>query len=275
MPAKTYHWTGEDATPNIENPVGNNWREEDGTAAGAGVFPGSAQADNVIFDGRALAAPALNLNQDDSAFGILDLTVGEGYRFGIGAIDAPLVWKIAAGSPVWRFESDEHGALYIVATTAAIAEVHVVRTPDDENSALSLLAADAAITLMNITGGRVNLPATMAGETSAGVATMNVDVRPDAPIPVVRSWAAVATALNLRGGEFRWNQGTLTQLNNYGGTLACKESVLARTMTNGTQYDGLTDLRTGEVGKITLTNPFQYKGGGHPLFDIGTLLQSS
>ena len=268
MAAKTYFWTGTDGDGDIENPTGNNWVEENGTPAGAGVYPGSVQADHVVFDGRALAAPLLNLDQAANANGILDLAVRKGFAFALGAIAAPLVWKIAAGSPVWRFEGTEHGALYLVATTAALAEVHVMATPDDDASALNLVTA-VAVTEMRVIGGRVLLPKSLFGVTAAGVATLNVAAKPNAAAPIVRSWQPVTTVLNLHGGDFYWNEGALTQYYNFGGALRCQDSTIARTMTSGTQYAGSTDLRTGKSGTITLTNPLVYDGGQQPQIDTG------
>jgi hypothetical protein len=272
MAAQTYFWTDADADHDFENPTGNNWVTENGTAAGAGVYPGSVQADHAIFDGRADAAPSVNLDQSANANGLLSVQVLEGYTFGLGTQEAPFYFKAAAGCAV-TVNATEHGNLWLVSGTNAVAALNILATSTDKD-AVHIVFGAAACTLANVTTGNVWFDASLFGVASAGIVTLNLTNQPDMAAPAVVLAAPVTTALNRWGGTCRWDAGTIALLNGYAGLLYAYRSLTARTLSSGTNWDGTTDLRTGKPGTITLTAPIAYKGG-EILWEPGENLQRS
>lgn len=271
MSATTFYWTDDDGDHDIENPTGNNWKTAAGVAAGAGVYPGSAFADGVVFPSWAAGAPTTNINQSDSANGIVNLTVEDGYAYGGGTREAPMIWKVA-GSPVWTFRGDDHGDLYLVSTAAALVTVNVLKTKSSAD-ALHLVPV-VAITTLNVAGGNLVLDSALAGNTSAGAATINTSLVSGVALPQVAVDCPITTVLTNRGAKVTWKSGTITALNNYSGDFLCAGSLTARTLTASTCYGGSIDLRTGVPGTITLTAAIAYQGGAI-YFDLGENLQRS
>jgi len=270
MPAQEYYWTDDDGDHDFENPTGKNWKTAAGVAAGAGVYPGSAAADSIVFPSWAAGAPTVNVDQSANANGIVNVTVEDGYLYGVGTNEAPLVLK-AAGSPVWTFKGTtqgESGELWIVATNAALTTVNILNT-----SALHLVSV-VAMTTVNVVGGNVTFDSSLAGNTNAGVTTLNAGIAGNVAQPQVVVDCPVITALNNRGAKISWRSGTIGAYNNYSGTFECAGSQTARTLTASTCYGGVMDFRTGVAGKITLTAALAYKGG-QVYWDAGENLQRS
>lgn len=261
----TYYWTDDDGDGDFENPTGNNWRTAAGVAAGAGVYPGSAQADNIVFPSYAAAAPSVNVDQSANANGITNLTVEDGYAYAIGTRENPLYLKVA-GSATWTFNGNDHGNIWIVSGTAAIATLNILKTASSDD-ALHLVFSHA-VTAANLTGGTVWFDDTLFGVNSAGVVTLNASNQVGGSQPVLRLLAPVTTALNNRGAKIYWNVGTLTKVNQYDGTTTAEEGVTARTLTNCDYYGGTLDLRTGVADKVTVTNAIaMYGASSGVLFD--------
>lgn len=275
MAAKTFFWVGGDATPDFENPVGTNWEEENGTAAGAGVYPGSAFADSIVFDGRAKCAPSVKLNQSANANGIVNLEVRDGYAFGLGTQEDPFYIK-AAGAGVWTFNGQDHGELFIIGGTAAVADVRILKTPaptTDVPAWLHLVFGGVIATLAQVIGGAVRFEKSLFGVTSLGITTFNVGQGPSGSEPVWYLHAPVTT-LNRWAGQGWWNDGLIGTLNGYGGTLRRDQTLAALTVTTPKNYGGTMDFRCGVPGRTTLTNPILV-AGGEVLFDFGESLQRS
>jgi len=271
MPAQTYYWTDDDGDGDFENPTGTNWRTAAGVAAGAGVYPGSAQADNVVFPSYAAGAPSVNVDQSANANGITNVTVEAGYAYAAGTREAPLYLKVA-GAATWTFKGSSHGDIWIVSGTAAITALNILKTASSSDALH--LAFSHAVTTANVTGGNIWFDDALFGVSSVGEATLNVSTQSGGSQPNLRVFAPVTTVLNNYGGKVYWNAGTVTAFNQYEGTFTCEESVTARTLTASACYGGTVDLRTGIPGTITLTAPIAYKGGSI-YFDVGENLQRS
>jgi hypothetical protein len=159
-----------------------------------------------------------------------------------------------------------------VTGTAALASLAIIRAKS--GSEIHLVFGAAAATLVNVSAGEVYFDADCFGVSTSGITTLNIGAQPTGQAPTVYVAGAVAT-LNLYGGTVEWLKGTLTAVNQFGGTFRCGKSVSARTCTTFIKYGGETDFRTGKPGVLTFTNAVQYKGGIMPVFDIGESLQRS
>ena len=276
MAAQTYYWTDDDGDHSFINPTGNNWRTAAGVAAGAGVFPGSVQADNLLLADYAAAAPSVAIDQSGTyaattttSLGILNVTVEDGYAYALGTKESPFGVEVAA-TAVWTFKGNDHGDIWMFGDTAAVAAVHVL---DCSSSGIHLAFGTTICTLANIMAGTVYLEPSMHGVTSLGVTTLNCAAQPNGSQPTIYIDAPVTT-LNNYGAVIEWRAGTIGTLNNYGGTTRCEKSTTARTLTASNCYGGTVDFRTGKPGTITLTGAIAYKGG-EILWDIGESLQRS
>jgi len=271
MAAQTLYWTSDDGDGDFNNPTGNNWRTAAGVAAGAGVYPGSAFVDSIVFPSYAAGAPSVNMNQSANANGIASLTVEDGYAYAIGTRENPLYIKVA-GTATWTFKGNDHGDIWLVSGTAAITALNILKT-SSSSDALHL-AFSHAVTAVNVTGGNVTFDDVLFGISSAGAATLDASKQAGGSQPILRILAPVTTCLGNYGAKIYWNAGTIAELNNYDGTFTCEESVTVRTLVASTCYGGTVDLRKGVPGKITLTAAIKYYGG-NIYFDVGESLQRS
>ena len=269
--AATYYWKGTDADGDFRNTTGNNWVNSTGTVAGAGKYPSLAYADTIILPDFGAYAITTNLNNSAAAGSIVAFTRQQGFAYGFGTVQNPLYLKLS-GSPVFRFEDDSEGDMYLITGTTAISALHVLKTGSSDD-ALHLVTSHA-VTTANITAGNVVLDSSLFGVASTGIATLNLSKQSGGSQPTVTSHAPVTTALNNYGGKFYWNEVTIGALNNYDGTFSCEKSTIARTLTASTCYGGTVDFRTGKPGTITLTAPIAYKGGAI-YWDLGESLQRS
>jgi hypothetical protein len=265
----TLYYTDDDGDHDIQNPTGNDWKTAAGVAAGAGVYPGSAQADNVLFPSYAAAAPTVNVNQSANANGWINLTVEDGYTPGLGTREAPLYAKVA-GTATWTFEGDDHGNIWMVTGTAALTVLNITKCKS--GSELHFSFSHAPVTT-HVTAGTVFFEPTLFGVATAGLVTLNISKQASGTQPTVYIGGAVTT-LNVFGGKVYWLAGTITTLNMYAGEFRCEKSTTARTVTNSNCYGGTVDFSTGVPGRITLTNPIAYKDG-EVRWDRGESLQRS
>jgi hypothetical protein len=201
--------------------------------------------------------------------GVLNVTVEDGYAYALGTREAPLALEVAA-TAVWTFKGNDHGDLWLVGDTAAVAAVHVL---DCSSSAIHLAFGTTICTLANITAGTVYLEPSLIGITSLGVTTLNCWQQSNGSQPTVYIDAPITT-LNNYGAIIEWRAGTIGTLNNYAGEIRCAKSTTARVLTASNCYGGTVDFRTGKPGTITLTGAIAYKGGDI-LWNIGESLQRS
>ena len=236
------------------------------------LYPGVAAADAIIFPSYAAAAPSVSMNQASNPNGINNLTVEDGYAYGIGTRENPLYLKQAAAG-TWTFKGNDHLDIWIVSGTTAVA---VVRVLDCSTSyAIHLAFGTAAATLADVTAGSVVFESSLFGVTSLGVATLNTSKQVSGAQPSVTVDCPVTTALNNYGAVVDWVSGTIANLSNYDGTFRCSKSTAARTLTASTCYGGTVDFRTGVKGVLTLTAAIKFDGGSSPLWDFGESLQRS
>lgn len=263
--AATYYWAGTDAEGYYKNATGNNWVNAAGTVAGAGKYPGLANADSIVFPSWAVHALSANavddadLNNAALTGSIVDITVDDGFAHAIGSRQYPLYLKMS-GSPALKFDSDDHGDIYLLTGTTAVASCNVLKTADSED-ALHLGFGSTICTLLNVLGGTVVLDATLFGVTNLGATTLTVAKQEALAAPNLMLAAPVATMLTNRGGVIDWIAGTVDELKNHDGTFRCEKSTTARTLTASTCYGGVVDFRTGVPGTITLTADIAYLGG--------------
>lgn len=261
--AATYFWKGTNSDGDFRNASGDNWVNSTGTVAGVGKYPSLANADTIILPDFGAYAITTNLDNSGATGSIVAFTRQQGFAYAVGTVQNPLYLKLS-GSPVFRFEDDSAGDMYIITGTTAISVLNILKSSSSDN-ALHLVFSHA-VTTANITGGKIWFDETLFGVNSAGVATLNVAQQSGGSQPQLRLLAPVTTALNNRGGKVYWNAGTLTLLNHYDGTLTAEESVTARTLTNCNYYGGTLDLRTGVADKITVTNAIAMYGPSSGVF---------
>jgi len=249
----TYYWTGLNSGLFT---LASNWQ----TAAGvtATEYPGQAQADAIVFDSRATAALSSGLNQSANANGISSVDWAD-YPFDLGTLAAPLVLKMVTGT--WALRNTGNYALWLVNSASGATITATMTAGYDVH-----LVSAGALTL-SVSGGAVELESALFGISNVAP-TLNIDGT--ATVTLESGGGTV----NLYSGTVYWNVGTITTLNNYGSTYLCNQSFTARTITTPISYGGVTDLRTGVPGTITLTNPIAYKGGTI-YWDIGENLQRS
>jgi hypothetical protein len=276
MAAGTYYWTDDDGDGDVENPTGNNWRTAAGAAMGAGHYPGELFADSVVYPSWAAGPPTVNIDQGDSACGIVNLTIEDGYGWGMGTRELPTVWKCAS-TPVWTVTASGELPIYLVATTVALTKVNVQKTAEIAD-ALHLVSV-VAITVLNVQAGYVTLDAQLAGNVNAGATALNAYMIPGLAQPEIVIDAPVGTLSN-RGAKVTWKSGAVGPLIHYSGSFLCAGSLAARTLAAASKvYGGLVDLTTGVPGTITLgvgtlVGAIAYLGG-EIRWDVGENLQRS
>jgi hypothetical protein len=269
MDANTYIWTG--ATSNDPN-LAENWLVQR-TGAVSAVIPGSAAADSLLFDGRAVAAcGTTNFAVLGTGSGIVNVTVRPDFAYTIGSQANPLRIVVTAAG-VWNINSAGAGNCYLVSTGGTLTVLNVTGTAPGAD-ALHLAAIDHAITKANITGGNVTFDDVLGIDAGLAVASMDVSAQASGSEPSVTLGIPVSTLLNVFGGTVDWLKGTIAELRTYSGTLRCEKSLTARTLTASKAYGGTVDLRTGVPLTVTLTAAI-LQAGGQVHFDIGTNLQQS
>jgi len=257
--AASYYWTGDDDDGDFQNGTGNNWDSSTGTAAGAGNYPSKANADSIVLPSWGSYDIDTNVNNSAATGSIVNVTVEDGFAHAVGSRAVPLYLKMS-GSPALKFDSDDHGDIYLLTGTTAVASCNVLKTADSED-ALHLGFGSTICTLLNVLGGTVVLDATLFGVTNLGATTLTVAKQEALAAPNLMLAAPVATMLTNRGGVIDWIAGTVDELKNHDGTFRCEKSTTARTLTASTCYGGVVDFRTGVPGTITLTADIAYLGG--------------
>ncbi len=263
----TYSWYGNTTDSEGEFEEVANWR--DAVGAASAEYPGENQADDIIFDGQAAvdlsaegngATAQADMDQTGSSSknGITDLTVKDGFTYGIGGPRCPLILEVEA-TPAWRFNSNDHSDIYIVSVGGTVASFEVLKTNSNDD-ALHLAFADNAATAGRIVSGNVTFDAELGGQTASGIGTLIVDGDDANPDPVVIIDCAVSTNLIVRSGTVYWRKGTLTQLEVYGGEFSARRSTTGPTLTDALVYGGTADLRTSGAD-LTITNAIEYFGG--------------
>jgi len=251
----TYHWYGADSGNEGDFEVAANWYTPSGTVATE--YPGENQTDHIVFDDR--AANDLDTNTDQSANpnGIANITVKDGFSYAIGAASEPLILKLA-GSPAWLFNGEDHGDLYLVGTTTAVASCHVIKTAESDD-ALHLVFADSAATAVRVSNGTVHFDALLGGQSSSGVATLIVAEQGTSTEATVILDAPIGTNLILHAGVVYWLGGTVTALTQYDGTFTAERAPAGPTLTDATFYGGTLKLETGGAD-LTITNAINVYG---------------
>ena len=271
---KTYYWNGDAADGDHQND--ENWAEADGAALASSVpYPGGKTGvdDSIVYPSWATHAVTTNLDNSASDGTIVNVTVEDGFpAYAIGTRENPLYLKMG-GSPALKFDSADHGDIYLVTGTAAVVSCNVLKTAASDD-ALHLAFGGTICTLLNILGGTVVLDAALFGVTNLGATTMNVGKQTVLSPPNVALAAPIGTMLNNRGGIIDWLAGTVDELKNFSGTFRCEKSTTARTLTASTIYGGVVDFRTGVPGTLTLTAAIA-KLGGEVYWDDGESLQRS
>ncbi len=117
------------------------------------------------------------------------------------------------------------------------------------SDAILVISAGATLTTVNATGGIItdSTTVTITAVTNSGA--------------TYTQGGGTLTTVNLHSGKHVFNDGTITTLNAFGGTLDASEDATDRTITTLHAYTGaVIDLQAG-AGTITITNLYIH---GHP-----------
>ncbi len=249
MAAETMFWKGgTDGKWKLKT----NW--ETVTGAEPADYPGEAEnGDSVVFDKRS----AVSITEFGAAlsFTLANFTVEDGYTGSPGTIDVPINLKQSAVNTSLVYNG--RGAQAWILGSFTTVTVNGTGSGVD---ALHLNAgATAVYTNLYVRSGVVVLDDSNYGVSSNGAATIIVTQPASGSAPTLTVKAPITTTIEVRGGRVYWNKGTVTKMDNHGGIFTGEQSTIARTLTDANLWGGVTDLRTGVAGAITVTNPIAYK----------------
>jgi len=267
--AAIFRWQGNGAGTKTAFDDGRNWVDTAGTPYAQAQYPSydgatsaNVNGDTIWYDTAATTAPA---GYDLSAKGDLaGIVVGSAFDKAIASSGTPLLFDMQANAQV-QICGTNAGAIYLKGGgTQGLQNINVV----DMKSG-STLTLDGDVDNVRLLKGTVVFSATLTISSSlyigyinnkTGDVTLTIPAGVTPPASVYASGGTVSNSIGittliqsggiwtqalgtignliLSDGKFIWNAGTLTAVNQFGGTVDGSQSITPRTATAWNYYKG-------------------------------------
>jgi len=285
-----FRWRGNGAGTKTAWADGRNWIDENGDAYLQARYPGSDAAtyDDVLFDAAITNSPAGYNAVTAGDEVLLSLKVGELYNGTIASTGTHLKVDVSATGNEVMLAAKAAGDIYIDGAGTGLEVVRVSNTKSSSMIYLGGTIGSLAITRGNVTlqadaevsthlicsyhdsrisDTKLTIPAAATVTPTDGFVVNGGSITCAADINTVVmsdgrfTMTGGTTTLHLFGGEFVWNEGTITTAWLHSGSLDASQSATARTATKLFAFAESTfDLENG-LRNISIGEFWEYQGG--------------